>query len=209
MAGVGGHFLPFHPICRALGLVTNKQAPLLGHSSLSPGPLSALCPAVPASSSSSCAWAVVSLERTGPSLSPRGPPLTALPRHRVFCFQLTLTIVRQTGGLGISIAGGKGSTPYKGDDEVRSCPPIPSASTWCSLGVVGLLRTLLTPLLAICWVLPPGVRLSVCLSLSLSLSLLLGPSLSPLSVDLERNLNLGRILEWEGASEGSSEPGLG
>lgn len=36
------------------------------------------------------------------------------------CFQLTLTIVRQTGGLGISIAGGKGSTPYKGDDEVSS-----------------------------------------------------------------------------------------
>ncbi|PKU40155.1 hypothetical protein llap_9545 [Limosa lapponica baueri] len=31
--------------------------------------------------------------------------------------RLTLTIVRQTGGLGISIAGGKGSTPYKGDDE--------------------------------------------------------------------------------------------
>ncbi|XP_053845987.1 protein scribble homolog isoform X4 [Vidua macroura] len=31
--------------------------------------------------------------------------------------KLTLTIVRQTGGLGISIAGGKGSTPYKGDDE--------------------------------------------------------------------------------------------
>ncbi|XP_031705692.1 protein scribble homolog isoform X10 [Anarrhichthys ocellatus] len=28
-----------------------------------------------------------------------------------------LTIMRQTGGLGISIAGGKGSTPYKGDDE--------------------------------------------------------------------------------------------
>ncbi|KAF3822823.1 hypothetical protein GH733_008197 [Mirounga leonina] len=36
----------------------------------------------------------------------------------LFCFQLTLTIVRQTGGLGISIAGGKGSTPYKGDDEL-------------------------------------------------------------------------------------------
>ncbi|KAF4798306.1 hypothetical protein TURU_065478 [Turdus rufiventris] len=33
--------------------------------------------------------------------------------------ELTLTIVRQTGGLGISIAGGKGSTPYKGDDEVN------------------------------------------------------------------------------------------
>ncbi|XP_041101940.1 protein scribble homolog isoform X4 [Polyodon spathula] len=32
-------------------------------------------------------------------------------------FKLTLTILRQTGGLGISIAGGKGSTPYKGDDE--------------------------------------------------------------------------------------------
>ncbi|XP_052416236.1 protein scribble homolog isoform X21 [Carassius gibelio] len=31
--------------------------------------------------------------------------------------KLTLTILRQTGGLGISIAGGKGSTPYKGDDE--------------------------------------------------------------------------------------------
>ncbi|XP_034428240.1 protein scribble homolog isoform X17 [Hippoglossus hippoglossus] len=29
----------------------------------------------------------------------------------------TLSIQRQTGGLGISIAGGKGSTPYKGDDE--------------------------------------------------------------------------------------------
>lgn len=28
--------------------------------------------------------------------------------------------MRQTGGLGISIAGGKGSTPYKGDDEVRA-----------------------------------------------------------------------------------------
>ncbi|KAG2458044.1 SCRIB protein, partial [Polypterus senegalus] len=33
--------------------------------------------------------------------------------------KLTLTIIRQTGGLGISIAGGKGSTPYKGDDEVN------------------------------------------------------------------------------------------
>ncbi|XP_068504876.1 protein scribble homolog isoform X21 [Syngnathus scovelli] len=31
--------------------------------------------------------------------------------------EYTLTIQRQTGGLGISIAGGKGSTPYKGDDE--------------------------------------------------------------------------------------------
>ncbi|XP_062987464.1 protein scribble homolog [Elgaria multicarinata webbii] len=31
--------------------------------------------------------------------------------------ELTVVIVRQTGGLGISIAGGKGSTPYKGDDE--------------------------------------------------------------------------------------------
>ncbi|XP_035375687.1 protein scribble homolog isoform X16 [Electrophorus electricus] len=31
--------------------------------------------------------------------------------------ELVLTILRQTGGLGISIAGGKGSTPYKGDDE--------------------------------------------------------------------------------------------
>ncbi|XP_031439492.1 protein scribble homolog isoform X3 [Clupea harengus] len=31
--------------------------------------------------------------------------------------ELSLTIHRQTGGLGISIAGGKGSTPYKGDDE--------------------------------------------------------------------------------------------
>ncbi|XP_053366666.1 protein scribble homolog isoform X5 [Clarias gariepinus] len=31
--------------------------------------------------------------------------------------KLVLSILRQTGGLGISIAGGKGSTPYKGDDE--------------------------------------------------------------------------------------------
>uniref|UniRef100_A0A4W3GMS8 Scribble planar cell polarity protein n=1 Tax=Callorhinchus milii TaxID=7868 RepID=A0A4W3GMS8_CALMI len=31
--------------------------------------------------------------------------------------ELTLTIHRQIGGLGISIAGGKGSTPYKGEDE--------------------------------------------------------------------------------------------
>ncbi|XP_047583485.1 protein scribble homolog isoform X7 [Lutra lutra] len=31
--------------------------------------------------------------------------------------ELMLTIVRQTGGLGISIAGGRGSTPYKGGDE--------------------------------------------------------------------------------------------
>lgn len=37
-------------------------------------------------------------------------------------FQHAITIQRQTGGLGISIAGGKGSTPYKGDDEVR--PPV-------------------------------------------------------------------------------------
>ncbi|KAK3567493.1 hypothetical protein QTP86_019966, partial [Hemibagrus guttatus] len=31
--------------------------------------------------------------------------------------ELVLSILRQSGGLGISIAGGKGSTPYKGDDE--------------------------------------------------------------------------------------------
>ncbi|XP_048857994.1 protein scribble homolog isoform X3 [Brienomyrus brachyistius] len=31
--------------------------------------------------------------------------------------KLKLTILRQAGGLGISIAGGRGSTPYKGDDE--------------------------------------------------------------------------------------------
>lgn len=48
--------------------------------------------------------------------------ISGLFRHLCpLCFQLTLTIVRQTGGLGISIAGGKGSTPYKGDDEVSSC----------------------------------------------------------------------------------------
>uniref|UniRef100_A0A7N4NQ71 Protein scribble homolog n=1 Tax=Sarcophilus harrisii TaxID=9305 RepID=A0A7N4NQ71_SARHA len=38
--------------------------------------------------------------------------------------ELTLTILRQTGGLGISIAGGKGSTPYKGDDELLEDDPI-------------------------------------------------------------------------------------
>uniref|UniRef100_A0A671XUT5 Protein scribble homolog n=1 Tax=Sparus aurata TaxID=8175 RepID=A0A671XUT5_SPAAU len=36
---------------------------------------------------------------------------------RLLNLQHTLNIQRQTGGLGISIAGGKGSTPYKGDDE--------------------------------------------------------------------------------------------
>uniref|UniRef100_A0A8C9K1Q2 PDZ domain-containing protein n=1 Tax=Panthera tigris altaica TaxID=74533 RepID=A0A8C9K1Q2_PANTA len=47
-----------------------------------------------------------------------GSGLTCMPSLvPLFCFQLTLTIVRQTGGLGISIAGGRGSTPYKGDDE--------------------------------------------------------------------------------------------
>lgn len=49
-----------------------------------------------------------------PSLAPIGPVPPLL-----LGFQLALTIMRQTGGLGISIAGGKGSTPYKGDDEVR------------------------------------------------------------------------------------------
>uniref|UniRef100_A0A8C3XYA0 Protein scribble homolog n=1 Tax=Catharus ustulatus TaxID=91951 RepID=A0A8C3XYA0_CATUS len=50
----------------------------------------------------------------------RNGALSAQPSVKVrSCGQgeLTLTIVRQTGGLGISIAGGKGSTPYKGDDE--------------------------------------------------------------------------------------------
>uniref|UniRef100_A0A673UMH6 PDZ domain-containing protein n=1 Tax=Suricata suricatta TaxID=37032 RepID=A0A673UMH6_SURSU len=52
------------------------------------------------------------------TLGGAGPGLTcAPPLVPPFCFQLTLTIVRQTGGLGISIAGGRGSTPYKGDDE--------------------------------------------------------------------------------------------
>ena len=55
------------------------------------------------------------------------------------CFQLTLTIVRQTGGLGISIAGGKGSTPYKGDDEVSSRHPVTSLQSPVSLSP--LLRT--------------------------------------------------------------------
>ncbi|OWK04280.1 hypothetical protein Celaphus_00016123, partial [Cervus elaphus hippelaphus] len=44
-------------------------------------------------------------------------PQPSLDTAHLFYLQLTLTIVRQTGGLGISIAGGKGSTPYKGDDE--------------------------------------------------------------------------------------------
>lgn len=51
----------------------------------------------------------------------------------LFCLQLTLTIVRQTGGLGISIAGGKGSTPYKGEDEVS--PPLKPAG--CPLPCTG------------------------------------------------------------------------
>lgn len=58
-----------------------------------------------------------------PSGSRRGgrPCSLCWPRvhSAVLNLQHTLTIQRQTGGLGISIAGGKGSTPYKGDDEVR------------------------------------------------------------------------------------------
>ncbi len=34
-------------------------------------------------------------------------------------FQVEIIFTRDGGGLGISIAGGKGSTPYKGNDEVR------------------------------------------------------------------------------------------
>lgn len=71
-------------------------------------------------------------------------PQPSLDTARLFCFQLTLTIVRQTGGLGISIAGGKGSTPYKGDDEVRSRPhpvlpagPAPAAHEVLEARVVG------------------------------------------------------------------------
>lgn len=58
----------------------------------------------------------------------------------LFCLQLMLTIVRQTGGLGISIAGGKGSTPYKGEDEVSpplklaGCP-LPYTGPWIHLHI--------------------------------------------------------------------------
>ena len=31
--------------------------------------------------------------------------------------QMEISVERTTGGLGLSIAGGKGSTPFKGDDE--------------------------------------------------------------------------------------------
>lgn len=31
--------------------------------------------------------------------------------------QMEVVVERTTGGLGLSIAGGRGSTPYKGDDE--------------------------------------------------------------------------------------------
>ena len=37
----------------------------------------------------------------------------------VLCLQtIATTLRRDANGLGFSIAGGKGSTPYKGDDEV-------------------------------------------------------------------------------------------
>lgn len=62
------------------------------------------------------------LSAASPSCCCKHLDISGLLRHLCpLCFQLTLTIVRQTGGLGISIAGGKGSTPYKGDDEVSSC----------------------------------------------------------------------------------------
>ena len=41
--------------------------------------------------------------------------------------ELQLQIHREPGmGLGISIAGGKGSTPYRGDDEVGRYPRMPT-----------------------------------------------------------------------------------
>ena len=39
------------------------------------------------------------------------------PTVKVEDVRLELNVERTTGGLGLSIAGGRGSTPYKGDDE--------------------------------------------------------------------------------------------
>ncbi|XP_006821778.1 protein scribble homolog [Saccoglossus kowalevskii] len=39
------------------------------------------------------------------------------PKYDVHSDEVIINIHRQAGGLGISIAGGKGSTPFKGDDE--------------------------------------------------------------------------------------------
>lgn len=58
------------------------------------------------------------------SLSPAAPLMEMVEKEK------EIVICRQPGeGLGISIAGGKGSTPYKGDDEVRNEISIPGSST--------------------------------------------------------------------------------
>ena len=45
--------------------------------------------------------------------------------------QATIHIVREPGqGLGISIAGGLGSTPYKGEDEVCVCVCVCVCFAW-------------------------------------------------------------------------------
>lgn len=53
---------------------------------------------------------------------PSTPPvLTKQVAMEVQEEEITIRIVREAGmGLGISIAGGKGSTPYRGEDEVRA-----------------------------------------------------------------------------------------
>lgn len=71
------------------------------------------------------------------------PSWPCLDIARPLCFQLALTVMRQTGGLGISIAGGRGSTPYKGDDEVRPCP-VPPARRLPDLGEYAYPHTHLT-----------------------------------------------------------------
>lgn len=46
-----------------------------------------------------------------PSVSESGPSEVVDVKH------MEIVVERTSGGLGLSIAGGRGSTPYKGDDE--------------------------------------------------------------------------------------------
>ena len=62
-------------------------------------------------------------EHIPPPVAASSPVLPKHPSVAVEEEEYSIKIIRQPGqGLGISIAGGLGSTPYRGDDEVRYLP---------------------------------------------------------------------------------------
>ena len=64
-------------------------------------------------------WVFAGVSPPQPLSSPQ-QPITKTISMDIHEEEVTIKIVREPGtGLGISIAGGIGSTPYRGDDEVR------------------------------------------------------------------------------------------